>query len=134
MSLLIQFQLFIGLMVITFGICFVILIFNNLFNSKKVIVIRFIFEPILYMLFAYFYYAFIGKFASGRLNLFYILSIFMGGFIFFKFYYRVIDIYLKDKICKIKTKIYKGIKLHSRAIGVKLSLQKVKRKKKDEKN
>ena len=75
MSLLIQFQLFIGLMVITFGICFVILIFNNLFYSKKVIVIRFIFEPILYMLFAYLYYVFIGRFASGILNLFYILSI-----------------------------------------------------------
>ena len=134
MSLLIQFQLFIGLMVITFGICFVILIFNNLFYSKKVIVIRFIFESILYMLFAYLYYAFIGKFASGRLNLFYILSIFMGGFIFFKFYYRVIDIYLKDKICKIKTKIYKDIKLHYHSIGGKLSLQKAKRKKKDEKN
>lgn len=134
MSLLIQFQLFIGLMVITFGICFVILIFNNLFYSKKVIVIRFIFEPILYMLFAYLYYVFIGRFASGILNLFYILSIFMGGFIFFKFYYQIIDIYLKDKICKIKTKIYKDIKLHYHSIGVKLSMQKEKRKKKDEKN
>ena len=58
----------------------------------------------------------------------------MGGFIFFKFYYRVIDIYLKDKICKIKTKIYKDIKLHYHSIGVKLSMQKEKRKKKDEKN
>lgn len=134
MSLLIQFQLFIGLMVITFGICFVILIFNNLFYSKKVIVIRFIFEPILYMLFAYLYYVFIGKFASGILNLFYIFSILVGGFIFFKFYYQIIDIYLKDKISKIKTKIYKDIKLHYRAIGGKLSLQKAKRKKKDEKN
>ena len=134
MSLLIQFQLFIGLMVITFGICFVILIFNNLFYSKKVIVIRFIFEPILYMLFAYLYYVFIGRFASGILNLFYILSIFMGGFIFFKFYYQIIDIYLKDKISKIKTKIYKDIKLHYHSIGVKLSMQKEKRKKKDEKN
>ena len=134
MSLLIQFQLFIGLMVITFGICFVILIFNNLFYSKKVIVIRFIFEPILYMLFAYLYYVFIGKFASGILNLFYIFSILVGGFIFFKFYYQIIDIYLKDKLSKIKTKIYKDIKLHYRAIGGKLSLQKAKRKKKDEKN
>ena len=134
MSLLIQFQLFIGLMVITFGICFVILIFNNLFYSKKVIVIRFIFEPILYMLFAYLYYVFIGKFASGILNLFYIFSILVGGFIFFKFYYQIIDIYLKDKISKIKTKIYKDIKLHYHSIGVKLSMQKEKRKKKDEKN
>ena len=134
MSLLIQFQLFIGLMVITFGICFVILIFNNLFNSKKVIVIRFIFEPILYMLFAYLYYVFIGKFASGILNLFYIFSILVGGFIFFKFYYQIIDIYLKDKISKIKTKIYKDIKLHYHSIGGKLSLQKAKRNKKDEKN
>lgn len=134
MPLLIQFQLFIGLIVITFGMCFVILIFNNLFYSKKVIVFRFILEPIMYILFSYFYYAFIGKFASGKLNLFYLLSIFIGGFIFFKFYYQIVDIYLKDKISKIKTKIYENIKLHYKSIGVKLSLQKEKRKKKDEKN
>ena len=134
MPLLIQFQLFIGLIVITFGMCFVILIFNNLFYSKKVIVFRFILEPIMYILFSYFYYAFIGKFASGKLNLFYLLSIFIGGLIFFKFYYQIVDIYLRDKISKIKTKIYENIKLHYKSIGVKLSLQKEKRKKKDEKN
>ena len=88
----------------------------------------------MYILFSYFYYAFIGKFASGKLNLFYILSIFIGGFIFFKFYYQIVDIYLKDKISKIKTKIHENIKLHYKSIGVKLSMQKEKRKKKDEEN
>lgn len=134
MPLLIQFQLFIGLIFITIISCLIILIFNNVFRVRKFNVVRFVFEFFMYVSIAYAYYSFIGYIADGRLNIFYLLSIILGGYIFFKFYYKTIDFYLKDNVLKIKTKFSKAIKLHYKEIGGKLMLLKVKGKKRDEKN
>ena len=128
MSLLVQFQLFLGLMIITFGNCFLVVLFNNLFEDRNIKVIRFVLEPFLYILFSYMYYVFIGFFADGKLNLFYLLSICIGGFIFFKFYYQVVDTYIKSKIFNIKRKVYGVLKLHYRIVDGKIFIQKEERK------
>ena len=86
MSLFEQFQTIIGSIVFGSLSLFTWTLFNRIFYSKKLYIIRFHLEIILFCYIAYLYYIFLGTFSSGVFNIFYIPSLILGGYIYYRFY------------------------------------------------
>lgn len=130
MSLFAQFQTFIGTIIIAMAFSCIWSFFNRIFYSKKIWIIRFPFEVILFCIFSFVYYVFLANFSDGIINIFYILAMLCGIAIYWIFYSkgfltlfeRIASSFSKTFITPIKLKIDK--------IHDKFKL----RKKKNEKN
>lgn len=86
MSLLQQFQSIIGSIFFGSTFLFCWTLFNRIFYSKKLIILRIPCEIILFCAFAYLYYVFISAFSNGVFNIFYIPSLLLGAYLYYRFY------------------------------------------------
>ena len=133
MSLFEQFQTIIGSIVFGSLSLFTWTLFNRIFYSKKVLIIRIPLEIGLFCYLAYLYYVFLGYFGSGVFNVFYIPSIILGGYIYYRFYAYHFETLFESVANSIDRIIIKPFKLKTRKICDKLKSRKRKRIKKNEK-
>ena len=111
MSLKQQFQVFIGTIVISMFYCFIYSVFNSVFYKKHKTIFRFVFELPLFLAFVYIYFIFLVCVCDAILNIHYSLAVFLGVFIYQKYYAKHINMYLDIKLSKIKKRFYSPIKL-----------------------
>lgn len=86
MPLLNQFQAFIGSMLFGALLLFSWSAFNRLFYHCKSFFVRLIFEVVFFLISTLFYFSFLCFYTDGVLNIFYILGIFLGALIYYRFY------------------------------------------------
>ena len=94
MTLLEQIQVFIGSIFIAFFFMLIWTIFNALFDGKKMFILRLILEIMLFLSCSYLYHVFISITVNGILNVFYILSIIIAFYIYYKFYFEIVNTYV----------------------------------------
>ena len=111
MSLFEQFQTIIGSIVFGSLSLFTWTLFNRIFYSKKLYIIRFPLEIILFCYIAYLYYIFLGTFSSGIFNIFYIPSLILGGYIYYRFYAYYFESLFEEVASSLYKKIILPIKL-----------------------
>ncbi len=128
MSLFEQFQTIIGSIVFGSLSLFTWTLFNRIFYLKKLYIIRFPLEIILFCYIAYLYYIFLGTFSSGVFNIFYIPSLILGGYIYYRFYAYHFESLFEEVASSLYKKIILPIKLKIKKIYGKLFLRKKKKK------
>ena len=105
MTLLEQFQVFVGLIFITFFFLLIWAIFDALLKEGVNFVIRLSLEIVLFLTYAYLYQIFISFYVDGVLNIFYILSILIAFYFFYKYYLNTVQTYIVNLKYKTKLKI-----------------------------
>ena len=105
MTLLEQFQVFVGLIFITFFFLLIWAIFDALLKEGVNFVIRLSLEIVLFLTYAYLYQIFISFYVDGVLNIFYILSILIAFYFFYKHYLNIVQTYIVNLKYKTKLKI-----------------------------
>ena len=133
MTLFEQFQTIIGSIVFGFVSMLIYTFFNRLFY-KKFIVIKLIFETMLFCLIAYLYYVFISEYGSGIFNIFYIFSLILGSYLFYRFYAYYFELFFENIFFFFYKKIINPIKLKIKRIHAKLKARKKYEKKIKQKN
>ena len=105
MTLFEQFQVSIG--TIGWGglIGLAISLINVLLENRKLLFLKIIIEPALFLGLTKLYFLFLVEIVDGILSLYYPFFLLGGIFIYFRFYYR----HIKGVITKLKTKIYQRI-------------------------
>ena len=107
MTLFEQFQVSIG--TIGWGglIGLAISLINVLLENRKLLFLKIIIEPALFLGLTKLYFLFLVEIVDGILSLYYPFFLLGGIFIYFRFYYR----HIKGVITKLKTRIYIPAKL-----------------------
>ena len=128
MDLFSQFQTFIGSIVLGFIFALFFSFFNRLFFKRKHKIIRFILETCLFCSFSYLFYVFLSRYYLGVFNLFFVVALFLGWYLFYKYYAYYFEVFyekiffslskafLTQKL-KIKTrydKLFKRRKKHGK--------------------
>ena len=90
--------------------------------------LKFPLEIILFCYIAYLYYIFLGTFSSGVFNIFYIPSLILGGYIYYRFYAYHFESLFEEVASSLYKKIILPIKLKIKKICGKLFLRKKKKK------
>ena len=105
MNLKQQIQVFLGSIVL--GMLFLCIwsLFNSCFYRVKRSIIRLPFETLLFCSFCYCYYRFLIAITSGVLNIFYPLAVFVGCFIYQKFYSRFFNKAFDNMVRKIEKRL-----------------------------
>lgn len=111
MSLLEQFRVFIGTIVISMFFCFIYSIFNRLFYKFHKTIIRFVFETILLILMLYIYFLFLVLICDAKLNIHYLLAALIGVYIYCSFYAFYFNRYLEIKAKYLYKKYLLPIKI-----------------------
>lgn len=124
MTLFEQFQTIIGSIVFGFVSMLIYTFFNRLFFNKKLIVFRLIFETILFCFIAYLYYIFISEYGSGIFNIFYIFSLILGSYLFYRFYAYYFESFFENIFSFLSKKLIDPIKLKIKKIHAKLKVRK----------
>ena len=120
MSLLQQFQSIIGSIFFGSTFLFTWTLFNRVFYSKKVIIIRIPMEILLFCFFSYLYYVFISNFSYGIFNIFYIPSLILGGYLYYKFYAYHFECFFESSASSINKNIITPFKLKLKKVYDKL--------------
>ena len=120
MSLLQQFQSIIGSIFFGSTFLFTWTLFNRVFYSKKVIIIRIPMEILLFCFFSYLYYVFISSFSYGIFNIFYIPSLILGGYLYYKFYAYHFECFFESAASSINKNIITPFKLKLKKVYDKL--------------
>ena len=110
MTLLQQFQAFIGSIFFGFIFCHFWYVFNRLFYKWEGTLKRFVFEVPIFIVFTYLYFLFLVNICSCQLNLYYLFCIALGLILYIKFYAPKFNKFHEKLIDKFKTKF--GIKIH----------------------
>ncbi len=130
MSLFQQFQTIIGSIFIGSFFLFCWTLFNRIFYSKKLIIIRVPCEISLFCLFSYLYYLFICQFSYGIFNIYYIPCLLLGAYLYYKFYAYHFECFFENIAISLDSIILTSIKLKIKKICDKI---KTRRKEKYEK-
>ena len=130
MTLFNQFQTFIGSIILGMLFSFIWSLFNRVFYSKKLFIIRLIFVIALICSLTFTYYIFLSRFGHGIFNVFYVLALFLGLILYYEFYaYNFEVLFEKAASSLYKTIIY-PIKLKKKKFRDKLKSRKKKHGKK----
>lgn len=111
MELLQQFQSIIGSIFLGSIFLFCWTLFNRVFYSKKLIIIRIPFEILLFCLFSYLYYIFICNYSYGIFNIFYIPSLLLGAYLYYRFYAYHFECLFEKTASSINKHLFLPIKL-----------------------
>lgn len=128
MSLLEQFQTIIGSIVFGSLSLFTWTLFNRVFYSKKVLILRIPLEIALFCYMAYLYYVFLGSYGSGVFNIFYVPALCLGGYIYYRFYAYHFETLFEGVANSLEKAILNPIKLKKKKIHDKLLEKEKKRK------
>ncbi len=99
MPLLNQFQAFMGSILFGALILFSWSAFNRLFYRCRFLIIRLLFEIVFFLITVISYFAFLCNFTEGVLNIFYLLGLALGAFLYYRFYAVYFDNFF-EKIAK----------------------------------
>lgn len=124
MSLLQQFQSLIGSMFFGSFSLFCWTLFNRIFYSKKVLIIRFPLEILLFCYLSYLYYCFLSYYSFGIFNVFYVPAFILGMYIYYKFYAYHFETLFEVMASSVYKVIIEPIKLKKKKICDKLKKKK----------
>ena len=102
MPLLSQFQTFIGSFFLGSFFLFTWTLFNRIFYSQKLFFIRIPFEILLFLLFSKTYYVFLCEYGYGLFNIFYILSLLLGMYFYYRFYAYSFELFFEKVAISLK--------------------------------
>lgn len=130
MSLLAQFQTFLGSVLAGALFLFAWTLFNRIFYSRRLWPLRLLPECGLMVFFAYCYYCFLSYFADGIFNVFYLLGIALGGWIYLKFYAVHFERLFEQTAGSLVRCLWNPIRLKRKKIHDKLKARRLERRKK----
>lgn len=116
MSLFSQFQTFIGSLFLGSFFLFVWTLFNRIFYSRKLMIIRIPFEICLFLFFSKIYYIFLCEFGYGLFNIFYLLALMLGMYLYYRFYAYPFELFFEKVAISLKRTIIIPFELKIRKI------------------
>lgn len=132
MPLLNQFQVFLGSILFGGAFFFILTMIEGVFQSKYLKLAKTLFQGLAFGLLVYFYYSFLKIYTYGKLNIFFFFSLFLGIYLYLKFYYRPIRNWSK-KLFSISNKKLDVIILNQK-IKIETLIKKIKGRVKIKKN
>ena len=130
MSLFSQIQAFVGSIILGYITSLLWILLKTFLEEIKPQFIRLFIEAPFFIIVFYLYDLFLIHVIDGVLNVFYLLALVIGIFIYFKFYNKYFSLYFKNIKNKIKTKILNPIYLKLHKIKDILKKKRLERKKK----
>lgn len=141
MTLVMQFQVFLGSIFLGMLFSFLWSVFNRIFYKTRGKVIRFPIELLVFIGFAYCYFRFLVLICDGEINIHFFLAGAIGLVIYYRFYAHGVNLILENCAFLIEKRILKPVKLHfskikiilKKRINASREKRKAVRKKKNEK-
>lgn len=132
MPLLNQFQVFLGSILFGGVFFFILTMIEGIFQSKYLKLAKILFQGLAFGLLVYFYYSFLKIYTYGKLNIFFFFALFLGVYLYLKFYYRPIRDWSKKLFLKSNKKL--DVIILNQKVRIKTLIKKIKGRVKIKKN
>lgn len=128
MSLFQQIQVFLSSIVIAMAFCALYGAFNRMFYRWHGKIKRWVFELLLFLLFAYLYFRVLVLICQAQLNIHYLLALAIGVFLYQRFYAFYVNLYYEKIAILIKKHVFSPLRKQMQKIHVIIKKRREKRK------